>query len=139
MMGVMAALAACAQKKPDPAQEVRAFMANWERAVDAKNPAALDSLLVTAGKGAAIDPRKFLAEIYSSEGITEVNLVGRELDIAEKQAMVRGRLVRSGISDSLSTLILTLIRTKKGWRLAAYRFVPFEPLKKDTADLEHSS
>ena len=139
LIGGLVALVGCAQKKPDPAQEVRAFMANWERAVDAKNVAALDSLLTTAGNSPAIDSRRFLAEIYSSAGITEVNLLGRELDIGDKQATVKGRLVRSGISDSLSALILTLIRTNKGWKLAAYRFAPFEPVKKDTTNLERSS
>lgn len=134
----MAALEGCAQKKPDPAREVRAFMASWERAIDAKNPTALDSLLARSSGSPPIESQKFLAEIYNAEAIREVNLVGRELDIGDQQAMVRGRLVRSGISDSLSTLILTLIRTKKGWKLAAYRFAPFEPLK-DTANLEHTS
>lgn len=129
-------LAACGKKKLDPAQQVRAFMADWERVVDAKNPAALDSLLTTAENSGSIDAQKFLAEIYSSEGITRVNLIGRQLDIGEKQASVTGRLVRSGIPDSLVTLNLTLLRTKKGWKLAAYRFTPFEPVREDTGTME---
>ena len=127
---------ACGKKKPDPAQQVRAFMAEWERAVDAKNPNALDSLLTAAENSAPIDAQKFLAEIYRSEGITRVNLVGRQLDIGEKQSTVTGRLVRSGIADSLATLSLTLLKTKKGWKLAAYRFTPFEPVRKDTVGME---
>ena len=124
--------AACGKKKPDPAQQVRAFMADWERVVDAKNPAALDSLLTTTENTAPIDPQKFLAEIYNANGITRVNLVGRQLDIGEKQAGVTGRLVRSGIADSMATLNLILLRTKKGWKLAAYQFTPFEPIREDT-------
>jgi hypothetical protein len=83
-----------------------------------------------------IEAQKLLAEIYVSEGITQVNLVGRQLNIGEKQAVITGRLVRSGISDSLATLNLTLLRTKKGWRLAAYQLRPFEPLRPDTATTE---
>ncbi|HXF48763.1 MAG TPA: hypothetical protein VNL73_04985 [Verrucomicrobiae bacterium] len=129
-------LAACGKKKPDPAQQLRAFMADWERAVDAKNPEVLDSLLTTAKNVPPIDPRQFLAEIYSAEGITRVNLVGRQLDIGEKQATVTGRLVRSGISDSLTTLSLSLLRVKSGWKLAAYQLRPFEPARQDTAGKE---
>lgn len=125
-------LAACGKKKPDPAQQVRAFMADWERAIDYKNATLLDSLSVAPENTASIDPQKFLAEIYSSNGITRVNLVGRQLDIGEKQASVTGRLVRSGIPDSLMTLSLTLLRTKKGWKLAAYQITPFEPIREDT-------
>ena len=128
---------ACGKKKPDPAQQVRAFMADWERAVDTKNLTAVDSLLAPAENAAPIDAQKFLAEIYVSEGITRVNLVGRQLTIGEKQATVTGRLVRSGISDSLATLNLTLLRTKKGWKLAAYQLRPFEPVKPDTSAAEH--
>jgi len=127
---------ACGKKKPDPAQQIRTFMADWERAIDAKNPAVLDSLLTTAKNTAPVDPQKFLTEIYSSDGITRVNLVGRQLDIGEKQATVTGRLVRSGVPDSLATLTLTLLRTKKGWKLASYRMAPFEPLREDTANRE---
>ncbi|MCI0404619.1 MAG: hypothetical protein L0Z48_06905 [candidate division Zixibacteria bacterium] len=129
-------LVACGKKKPDPAQQIRAFMADWERAIDAKNPAVLDSLLTTAKNIPSIDPQKFLTEIYRSDGITRVNLVGRQLDIGEKQATVTGRLVRSGVPDSLATLSLTLLRTKRGWKLTAYRIAPFEPLRKDTANRE---
>lgn len=125
--------AACGKEKPDPAQQVRAFMADWERAIDAKSPAALDSLLTTAENSAPIDAQKFLAKIYSTDGIIRVNLVGRQLDIGEKQSTITGRLVRSGIPDSLATLSLTLLKTKKGWKLAAYHFTPFEPVQKDTA------
>ncbi|MCI0329730.1 MAG: hypothetical protein L0196_02085 [candidate division Zixibacteria bacterium] len=128
--------AACGKKKPDAAQQVRAFLADWERAVDAKNPAVLDSLLTTVENTTPIDPQKFLAEIYNSTGVTRVDLVGRQLDIGERQAAVTGRLVRSGVSDSLATLNLTLLRTKRGWKLAAYRFAPFAPVKKDTANTE---
>ncbi len=126
-------LVACGKKEPDPAQQIRALMADWERAVDAKNPAVLDSLLTAAKNTAPVDPQKFLTEIYSSDGITRVNLVGRQMDIGEKQATVTGRLVRSGVPDSLATLTLTLLRTKKGWKLAAYQIIPYEPLKKDTS------
>lgn len=127
------AVAACGKKEPDQAQQLRAFMAGWERAVDAKNPAILDSLLTSAENAPPIEAQKLLTEIYVSEGITQVNLVGRRLNIGEKQAVVTGRLVRSGISDSLATLNLTLIRTKKGWKLAAYQLRPFEPVRPDTA------
>ena len=127
---------ACGEKKPDPVQQVRAFMADWERAIDAKNSAALDSLLTTAQNTAPINPKNFLAEIYRAEGITQVNLVGRQLDIGEKQATVTGRLVRSGLADSLATLSLTLLRTRKGWKLAAYQFTPFAPVQKDTTNME---
>ncbi len=131
---ILAVLAlACGKKRPDPTQQVRAFMADWERAVDTKNPVALDSLLTAAGNTAPIDPQKFLAEIYTSESITRINLVGRQLNIGEKQAIVTGRLVRSGIPDSLARLNLTLLRTKNGWKLAGYQFAPFEPVQKDTA------
>jgi hypothetical protein len=134
---VLAAFAlACGKKKPDPAQQIRAFMADWERAIDAKNPAVLDSLLTAAKNTPPIDPQKFLTEIYRSDGITRVNLVGRQMGIGEKQATVTGRLVRSGVPDSLATLSLTLLRTKKGWKLAVYRITPFEPLWKDTANGE---
>jgi hypothetical protein len=129
-------LAACGKKKPDPAQQLRAFMADWERAVDAKNPAILDSLLTSVENAPPIEAQKLLAEIYVSEGIAQVNLVGRQLNIGEKQAVITGRLVRSGISDSLATLNLTLIRTKKGWKLAAYQLRPFEPVRQDTATTE---
>ncbi|MGH8005335.1 MAG: hypothetical protein ACRECJ_11500 [Limisphaerales bacterium] len=127
---------ACGKKKPDPAQQVRAFMAEWERAVDTKNPAVLDSLLTTAENTAPIDPQKFLAELYSSDGITRVNLVGRQLDIGEKQATVTGRLIRSGIPDSLATLNLTLLKTRKGWKLAVYQFAAFAPVEEDTGTME---
>lgn len=129
-------LAGCGKKKPDPAQQVRAFMANWERAVDTQNAVLLDSLLTPAENIAPIDPQKFLMEIYNSGGITRVNLVGRQLDIGEKQTTVTGRFIRSGIPDSLATLSLTLLRTKKGWKLAAYQLRPFEPAKRDTAAAE---
>lgn len=130
------AFAACGKKKPDPAQQLRAFMADWERAVDAKNPEVLDSLLTTAKNAPPIDPRQFLAEIYSAEGITRVNLVGRQLDIGENQATVTGRLVRSGIPDSLASLSLSLLRVKSGWKLAAYQLRPFEPVRQDATGKE---
>ncbi|HLG93980.1 MAG TPA: hypothetical protein VI546_04020 [candidate division Zixibacteria bacterium] len=123
---------ACGKKEPDPAQQVRAFMADWERAVDARNPAALNSLLTVAENMAPIDGHKFLAEIYSPDGITGVNLVGRQLNIGEKQATVSGRLVRSGIPDSLAALNLILLKTRKGWKLAAYQFAAFAPVEEDT-------
>ncbi len=126
--------AVCGKKKPDPTQQVRVFMAGWERAIDTRNAALLDSLLTTAENIAPVDPQKFLAEIYSSDGITRVNLIGRRLDIGEKQASVTGRLVRSGIPDSLVTLNLTLLRTKKGWKLVAYQFTPFEPIRENTVE-----
>lgn len=129
---------ACGKKKPDPAQQLRAFMADWERAIDTQNPTALESLLTTAENTAPIDAQKFLTEMYSPAGITKVNLVGRQLDIREKQATVTGRLVRSGIPDSLATFSLTLLRTKKGWKLAAYQFAPFESPQKDTAGMERA-
>ncbi len=122
-------LTACGKKKPDPAQEVRAFMSDWERAVDTRNSAALDSLLTTAEPAAPVDAQKFLTEIYNSDGIKAVNLSGRQLDIGEKRATVSGRLVRSGLADSLATLTLTLLKTGKGWRWAAYRWAPFEPVR----------
>ena len=127
------AFSGCAKKKPDPAQELRAFMADWERAVDSRSPIMLDSLLTAVDNATPVDAQQFLAEIYSSDGITRVNLVGRQLDIGEKQATVTGRLVRSGISDSLATLSLSLLRTEKGWKLAGYQLRPFEPVKKDTS------
>ena len=111
-------------------------MADWERAIDTRSAVVLDSLLTAVENIAPIDPQKFLAEIYSSNGITQVNLVGRQLDISEKQALVTGRLIRSGIPDSLTTLSLTLFRTQKGWKLVAYQLRPFEPVKRDTAAVE---
>ena len=126
-------LVACGKKKPDPVQEVRAFMADWERAIDSRNPTALESLLTTVEHSVPIDTRRFLAEIYNSNSVKGVNVVGRKLDIGEKKATVSGRLVRSGLADSLATLTLTLLKTGKGWRWAAYHWEPFKPVKEDSA------
>lgn len=126
-------LTACGKKAPDPVQQVRAFMADWQRAVESKNPAVLDSVLVKPENAVPIDASRFLAELYNSPGVKQVKLVERQFAIGEVQASVTGRLVRSGIPDSLAMLSMTLLKTNKGWRVAAYRFSPFEPLRNDTA------
>lgn len=114
-------LAACGGEKPDSAQEVRAFMVNWERAVDSKNPAVLDSLFATASDARLrLAAQKLLNELYSRPEVKSVDLRGRQFSIGEKRTTVSGLLIRSGIPDSTARLSLTLLKTKKGWKLAEY-------------------
>jgi hypothetical protein len=115
-------LAACGGKKPDSAQEVRTFMANWERAVDSKSAVSLDSLVAKVENGAPVEAQKFLDELYSAPEVRSIDLRGRQFSIGEKQATVSGLLIRSGIPDSVDHLSLILLKTKKGWKLAGYRW-----------------
>lgn len=125
---LIAVLAACDGKKPDSAQEVRTFMADWERAVDSKNAAALDSLLTSAENTAPIEAQKLLGELFSVPGVQSIDLRGRQFSIGEKQATVSGLLIRSGIPDSVDHLSLILLKTKKGWKLVDYKWEPFRSL-----------
>ncbi len=115
-------LAACGGKKPDSAQELRTFMANWERAVDSKNTAALDSLLAQAETAAPVEAQKLLDELFSAPDVRSIDLRGRQFAIGEKQATVSGLLIRSGIPDSMARLSLILLKTRKGWKLAGYHW-----------------
>jgi hypothetical protein len=120
-------LGACGGKKPDPAQEVRVFLANWERAVDSKSVAALDSLIGMAENAAPIKSQKMLDELFSAPGVRSIDLRGRQFSIGEKQAAVSGLLIRSGIPDSMARLSLILLKTQKGWKLVDYQWEPLAP------------
>lgn len=113
---------ACGKKELDVSEQVRNFMGEWERAVDSQNAVLLDSLLVRPENSAAIDPQKFLDELFSAPDVKSVNLRGRQFAIGQNQATVSGLLIRSGIADSMAHLKLILLKTKKGWKLAAYRW-----------------
>lgn len=126
------ALPACGGKKPDAAQQIRAFMAEWERAVDSQNAIVLDSLFTQPRNSPPIDAQKFLDELYSSPEVKSVDLRGRQFSIGEVQATVSGLLVRSGIPDSMAHLSLVLLKTKKGWKLAAYKWETASPAKPES-------
>lgn len=120
-------ITACGKKELDVSEQLRAFMAEWERAIDSQNAVVLDSLLVRPENSAAIDPQKFLDELFSTPEVKSVNLSGRQFAIRQNQATVSGLLIRSGIADSIAHLSLTLLKTKKGWKVAAYRWEPAIP------------
>ena len=128
-------LTACDGKKPDVAQQVRAFLAEWERAIDSKNPMVLDSLLTNRENSTPIDAREFLNRLYSSPAVKAVNLRGRQIEIGASQATVSGVLIRSGIPDSIARLTLTLLKTKQGWKLAENKWGVVSPAKSESESL----